>query len=167
MSNSAPPIPESRFVLGLNDGALALLGAAILLFSAVWWTAHGSNVEKTDFSLTYVGAKIVHDGMGRDLYNISLQKQLRNSLYQHPVPLFFEHPPFEAVLLSPLAAHPFRTAYLLWGLANVVVWLAVIFFQRRYLPWPSDGLGYVCLWLLFVPLWVGLYQGQSSLLLLA
>jgi Glycosyltransferase family 87 len=167
MSNSAPALPEERFVLGFNDGTLALVGAAILLFSAVWWTAHGPNVEKTDFSLTYVGAKIVHDGMGSDLYNISLQKQLRNSLYVHPVPLFFEHPPFEALLLSPLAGRPFRTAYLLWGIANAIVWLAVIFFLRRHLPWPGEGLGYISMWLLFAPLWVALYQGQSSLLLLA
>jgi hypothetical protein len=35
------------------------------------------------------------------------------------------------------------------------------------LPWPSEDLAYVCLWLLFAPLAVALYQGQSSILLLA
>jgi len=167
MSSDQPPLSRPRFVLGLNDTTFALSGVAILLLSAVFWSARGPNVEKTDFSLTFVGAKIVHDGRGRELYDLNLQKQIRNSLYQHPVPLLFEHPPFEALLLSPLAGASFRTAYLIWGLANAAILAALIFLLRPHLPWPTDGLGYVCLWLLFVPLWVALYQGQSSLVLLA
>ena len=167
MSSSPPQAVRPRIEFGFNDTALAFFGAAVLLVSAVVWTTHGQNVEKTDFSLTYVGAKLVHEGMSPHLYDLSLQKQLRDSLYRHPVPLFFEHPPFEALLLSPLAAHPYRTAYLVWGLTNATAWLALIFFLRPYLPWPREGLGYIFMWLLFAPLWVALYQGQSSLFLLA
>ena len=159
--------PNAGFVLGLNDGMLGLLGAGVLLFTAVLWTAHAPNAEKTDFSLTYVGAKIVHQGLGRSLYDQELQKQLRDALFQHPVPLFFEHPPFEAALLAPLAAYSFRLAYLVWGLINATAWLVTMIFMRRYLPWPREDLGYLVMWLLFAPLWVALYQGQSSLLLLA
>ena len=107
-------------------------------------------------------ATIVHHGMGHDLYNTALQKQVRDSLFQHPVPLFFEHPPFEALLLSPLASYSFRTAYLIWGLMNATIWLGSIFALRQYLHWPGETLGYVILWLVFAPLWVALYQGQSS-----
>ena len=153
--------------IGLNVSTLGLVGAAVLLYSAVLWSAHGPNVEKTDFSLTYVGARIVHQGLGSQLYNLDLQKQVRNSLFQHPNPLFFEHPPFEALLLAPLAALPFRTAYMLWGFLNATVWLLLIFFMRPHLPAPLEDLGYVALWLLFPPLGVALYQGQSSVLLLA
>src|SRR5436305_10882163 len=105
------------FALGLNEATMGLLAAAILLVGAVLWTARGPNVEKTDFSLTYVGAKLVHDGLGNRLYDPAVQTQLRDSLFRQPVPLLFEHPPFEALLISPLAAHSFRTAYLVWGLA--------------------------------------------------
>lgn len=166
MSGSRLGGANSRFQIGLNDETLALLGCAVVLFGAVLWTANAPNAEKTDFSLTYVGAKIVHDGLGRKLYDMSLQKQLRDSIYQHPVPLFFEHPPFEALLLSPLAAVPFRTAYLIWGLVNATVLLALILLLRSYLSWPTEGIAYVFMWLLFAPLWVTLYQGQTSLLLL-
>src|SRR5215471_11180447 len=121
MSSDQPPLSRPRFVLGLNDTTFAFSGVAILLLSAVFWSARGPNVEKTDFSLTFVGAKIVHDGRGRELYDLNLQKQIRNSLYQHPVPLLLEHPPFEALLLSPLAGASFRTAYLIWGLANAAI----------------------------------------------
>jgi hypothetical protein len=167
MFSSPSEVTRSRFPLGFNDSTLAFVGAAILISGAVLWTARGPNVERTDFSLSYVGARIVHDGGGSQLYNITLQKSLRDSLFQHPVPLFFEHPPFEALVLSPLAAHPFRTAYLVWGLTNATIWLAVILFLRPYFPWPGDSIGYISVWLLFAPLWVALYQGQSSILLMA
>jgi hypothetical protein len=159
----------SRFRVGIkiNEMTLGLFGAAVLLYGAVLWCARGPNVEKTDFSLTYVGARIVHQGMGSRLYDLDLQKQMRDSLFRHPNPLFFEHPPFEALLLSPLAALPFRTAYMLWGLFNATVWMLLIFFMRPYLIRPSEDLGYVALWLVFAPLGVALFQGQSSLILLA
>jgi glycosyl transferase family 87 len=159
--------PAASARLGLNEMTIGLFGAAVLLFGAVLWSANGPHVEKTDFSLTYVGAKIVHNGMGSRLYDIGLQKEVRDATFLHPNPLLFEHPPFEAVLLSPLAALPFRTAYLIWGLLNASIWLALMFLLRPYLPAPREDLGYVMLWLLFAPLGVALYQGQSSLIVLA
>ena len=160
--------PRSAAIrLGLNDSTFGLFGAAIFLLGTVLWSARGPGVEKTDFSLTYVGARIVHQGLGGRLYDLDLQKQIRNSLFQHPNPLFFEHPPFEALLLSPLAALPFRTAYMLWGFLNAAVWLLLVFFMRPYFPAPREDLGYIALWLLFAPLGVALFQGQSSLMLLA
>jgi hypothetical protein len=160
--------PRSAAIrIGLNDSTFGFFGAAILLFGVVLWCAHNPNAEKTDFSLTYVGARIVHQGLGSRLYELDLQKQTRDSLFQHPNPLFFEHPPFEALLLSPLAALPFRAAYMLWGFLNATVWVLLIFFMRPYFPAPQEDLGYVALWLLFAPLGVALFQGQSSLLVLA
>jgi Glycosyltransferase family 87 len=167
MRSNNRDITAPCFVLGINEGTLGLFGIAILLVTAVVWSARGPNVEKTDFVLTYVGAHIVHDGSGTRLYDIKFQKQVRDSLFQHPNPLFYEHPPFEALLFSPLAALPFRMAYLFWGLLNVIVWLTLIFFLRAYLPCPKEDLGYLALWVLFAPLAVALYQGQSSLILLA
>lgn len=166
MSNKSSPDVQG-FALGLNEGMLALTAAAILLFGVAIWCAHGPNVEKTDFSLTYVGASIVRQGLGHSLYNITLQKQVRDSLFAHPSPLLFEHPPFEALVFSPLAALPFRTAYFSWAVFNAAVWMLLIVLLRPHLPWPREDLGYVMLWLLFAPLAVALYQGQSSLVVLA
>src|SRR5437773_10126934 len=111
MSNSSLLVPARRFTFGFNDATPGLLAAFILLFGAALWAVHSPGVEKTDFSLTYVGATIEHEGLGRSLYDITLQKHVRDSLFQHPSPLFFEHPPFEALLFSPLAALPFSSAY--------------------------------------------------------
>jgi len=158
---------KPRLGTALNDGTLGLLGVAILLVTFVWWTAQGPNVEKTDFALTYVGAHIVHDGAGGRLYDPNLQIQLRDSMFQHPSPLFFEHPPFEALALAPLAAFPFRISFLIWGLINTALVLVLIVWLRRFLIWPAEDLGYLALWLIFAPLIVALYQGQSSILVLA
>jgi len=165
MSNNGST--KASFVLGLNDGTLGLAMAAILSFTAVIWAARGPNVEKTDFSLSYVGAKLVHTGLTSRLYDIGLQKQTRDTLFERPSPLFFEHPPFEALLLSPLASFSYRAAYTIWGLLNASVWLVLMIVLRPHLPWPREDLAYIVLWFLFAPLGVALYQGQSSILLLA
>lgn len=166
MSNRTPAISR-RFQWGFNDGAFALVGLAVFLVSVVVWSAHGPIVEKTDFSVTYVGAKLIRDGRAGDLYDLPKQQEVRDSLFRNPSPLFFEHPPFEALILSPLADIPYRTAYLIWGMFNAaLLWCSTIFL-RPHLPWPKEHLGYIFLWALFAPLIVTLYQGQSSLVLLA
>lgn len=162
MSSSRP----SPLGTELNDGTLGLAGFAILLVTAVVWSANSVNVEKTDFALSYVGAHMVHAGMGRHLYDLGEQVELRDSMFRHASPIYFEHPPFEALLLAPLASIPFRTAYLIWGLFNVAAVLAVMVWIRRYLPWPAEDLGYVSLWLLFAPIVIAIYQGQSSVMML-
>jgi Glycosyltransferase family 87 len=153
---------QSRLGTELNDGTLGLVGLAILLVGAVVWSANSVNVQRTDFVLSYLGAHMVHAGMGRQLYDLEKQVQLRDSMFRGASPIYFEHPPFEALALAPLASLPFRTAYLIWGLFNVVVVLTVMVWLRQYLPWPSEDLGYVSLWLLFAPIVVAIYQGQSS-----
>lgn len=162
MDNSAP-----RLGTTLNDGTLALVAVATLLVGFAVWAARVPNAEKTDFALTYVAAHIVHDGNGRHLYDTSLQVNLRDSMFEHPSPLYFEHPPFEALALAPLAKLHFRTAYLVWSLVNVAVLLGVIVWLRASLRWPSEDIGYLFFWVIFAPVLVAIYQGQSSILVLA
>jgi len=156
---------DARQAFGI-DTFVFLLGMAVLLVSAVIWADRGPLTEKRDFSTTYVGAKLVHDGQGGELYNLDEQIKLRNSLYENPDPLIFEHPPFEAILLSPLAAVSYRPAYFIWGVVNVVIWLTIPFLVRPVAPVPSYAIGYLSLWLLFAPIGIGLYNGQTSLILL-
>jgi hypothetical protein len=151
---------------GFNERAVILFGAAVLLFGAVFWAARGPNVERTDFTTMYVGARMVHQGDGAKLYDLREQANLRDSLYTRAAPLIYEHPPFEALLFAPLTSLPYKTAYLVWGLINVLIWLVLPILLRPYAPVPKDELGYITLWFLFAPLGVALYQGQPSLLLL-
>ena len=130
------------------------------------WTANGSRLEKIDFSVTYLGAYMVHQRQGAKLYDLTEQVKLRSALYRHPNPLIFEHPPFEALLLAPLAALPYKTAYVIWGSVNALIWLILPYLLRPYAPAPRDSLAYLTLWFIFAPLGVALFQGQSSLILL-
>jgi hypothetical protein len=161
---SEKPLPSRS--LGV-EGMLGMLGLSILLVAAVIWTATGPRAEKTDFAFTYMGATILHRGQADRLYDRDFQVQTRESLFVDPNPLLYQHPPFEAFLLSPLAKYPFRTVYLIWGLIGVVAWVLTLFALRPYCQWPQQDLAYICLWPLFAPLGVSLFQGQSSLLVLA
>jgi len=165
MAATEHALPVRKLDIGL-EGIAVFFGAAVIVLAAVLWSARGPSTEKTDFSVTYVGAWMVHEGQGPMLYDLGEQQRVRDSLFAHPNPLIYEHPPFEALLLSPLAGLPYRTAYLLWGLLNALVWLVLPYVVRPYAPVPRDALGYFALWFLFAPLGVALYQGQPSLLLL-
>jgi hypothetical protein len=109
---------------------------------------------------------MVYFGQGSKLYDIAEQKKLKASLLKDAEPLIYEHPPFEALLLAPLGALPYKTAYLIWGLINVALFLTLPRLLRPYAPAPREELGYLALWLLFAPLGVALFQGQSSIVLL-
>jgi Glycosyltransferase family 87 len=145
---------------------IAFCAAALMLVAALYWSAKEPSVEKRDFSVTYLGARMVHLGLGPKVYDISEQRKLKATLLPNSEPLIFEHPPFEALLLSPLAALPYRTAYLVWGAVNIVIWLVLPWLLHPYAPVPRERLAYFALWFLFMPLGVTLFQGQSSLLVL-
>jgi hypothetical protein len=144
----------------------ASIAAAILLVSAVLWADRPPTNEMTDFSVTYTGSRMVYLGLGTKLYDLDQQRTLKRTLLPHAEPLIFEHPPFEALLLAPLGALPYKTAYLLWGLINVAIWLFLPYLLRPYAPVPRDDLAYALLWLLFAPPGITLFQGQSSLIVL-
>jgi hypothetical protein len=145
---------------------LAFIGFAVVLVSAVFWADTPPILERKDFSVTYIGSRMVYLGQGSKLYDLAEQEKQKKSLLKDAPPLIYEHPPFEALLLSPLGALPFKQAYLVWGLINVAIWLSMPRLLRPYAPTPRDELGYLTLWILFAPLGVTLFQGQTSLLML-
>lgn len=148
------------------ESALALCGSAMLLLTVVVLIDQPPINERTDFSVTYVGSRIVHLGLGSKLYDLSEQQKIKKSLLPDAEPLIFEHPPFEALLLAPLGALSYKTAYLIWGVFNIAIWLSLPYLMRGYFPAPRDNLGYLFLWLLFLPLGAALFEGQSSLVML-
>ena len=155
-----------KIEIGFNENGALFFGVAVLLLGAVLWAAMGPLAEKTDFVLTYFGAYMIRKGEGPKLYDLREQERVKNFLFKHPNPLVYEHPPFEALLFAPLAGLPFRGAYLIWGVVNTVIWLVLSYVLRPHAPVPKDVFGYFALWLLFAPLGVALFQGQTSLVLL-
>ena len=159
-------VPPPKLQLGFSENGMLVVGAAVLMAAAVFWTARGPFLEKTDFTFTYLGARLVLQGDGARLYDLSEQRKLAASLFQHPNPLIYEHPPFEALVFAPLATLPYRTAYVIWGLINAVISLLALYLVRPYAPFPRSQGGYLAAWVFFAPLCVALCEGQSSLALL-
>jgi len=164
--DSARRVPEPGAYFGFNENVVALFGFAVLLVSVVYLADRPPINERTDFSVTYIGSRMVYQGLGAKLYDLAEQQKLKTLLLPDAQPLIYEHPPFEALFLAPLGALPYKTAFLIWGLINAAIWLMLPYLLRPYAPAPRDDLGYLALWLLFAPLGVTLFEGQSSLFLL-
>jgi len=145
---------------------LAFFCSAVLLVSLVIVIDRPPLNERTDFSVTYLGSRMVYLGLGTKLYDLTEQQRLKKELLPNSEPLIYEHPPFEALLLAPLGGLPYKTAYLIWGFINVAIWLVLPYLLRPYASVPRDEIGYLLLWLLFLPLGGALFEGQSSLVML-
>jgi hypothetical protein len=122
--------------------------------------AHG-----TDFLNLYAGAALLLRSP-QDSYRFDAQLSLQRSLTEHPnllVPFYL--PPYAALLLSWLGWLPYGVAYLVWlivGIGCVLLsahWLAPRWTRASSFVW--FGLG-----LLFLPVLLGLAQGQTSALML-
>lgn len=157
MSLTQPPTRNQvRIALGLT--ALLLLG--IVLSNTVLNDPLGF-----DFSPMYAAGTILRKGDASKLYDLGEQAQVERSFGRKKI-LIYDHPPFEAILFEPLTNLSYTTAYVLWGLINVFLWLIFVRVLRPFAPVPRNDLHYFMLCFLFFPLWSALMQGQMSVLLM-
>jgi hypothetical protein len=119
----------------------------------------------TDFADFYVGAQIVAQGRGHELYNPSLQHEFQVR-YFGGTRSYFIHPSFETLIYLPFCLLPPARAYLLWCLFNMLLLIAVarMLAQSVLKNWSWRLL--LALALLFVPVLLDFLHGQDSLLLL-
>jgi Glycosyltransferase family 87 len=154
---------------------LALYFSAMIFLNGFffWRSTHGITIGLSDFASFYTAAEILHDGRGRELYDLGLQEQIQRSttplaLSERGAVLPYNHPAFEAFLFLPLVIFSYRTAYLIWLAINIGLVASVIILLRKNLP--SLGSSPLYLWiaacLAFTPITVSLVQGQDSLMLL-
>jgi glycosyl transferase family 87 len=120
-----------------------------------------------DFVVLYTGGKIVKEGQARHLYDYGTQQEAERSVTDRPTPLPFNHTPFEALLFAPLAFLPYLWAYRIWVLVNFGLIGCSAWLLRSYLR-DIERLWLRLVFVLssFVPLFVGIVQGQDSLLML-
>jgi hypothetical protein len=140
--------------------------SATLLFSIILLTAALNGARRSDFTTLYTGALLIARGNASSLYDLGGQSRIQRQLFNRKDLLPYVHPPFQALLLAPLAGLSPDKGYILVGVINVLLW---VFFQhllRRYSPVPMNPYRYILLCSLFPPLWVALLQGQSTVLLL-
>ncbi|HKS97714.1 MAG TPA: glycosyltransferase family 87 protein [Terriglobia bacterium] len=120
-----------------------------------------------DFIVIYTGASIVKDGHARHLYDYNEQQAVQRRVAGRDTPLPFNRTPFEALALAPLALFPYVWAYRVWTLLNFLLIGLTAHVLRDYLGNVQSLLLRV-VWVLSasIPLFVGLVQGQDSLLML-
>jgi Glycosyltransferase family 87 len=146
----------STFKRDVFLGLLPFLFGVELLASIVFLpiALHGN----ADFRQFYTGGYMLRAGYRHQLYDYDLQTRIGGS------PLPAVHPAYEYLLFAPLTLLPYRAAYVGWLLINCGLLLGSIRLLRSEFggsPWLLAGIV-----LAFVPVWITLFQGQDSLLLL-
>jgi Glycosyltransferase family 87 len=157
-----------RAALGLSLAFLIGLVAsyAMLLHSGA------AGPKKTDFVPYFSAAHLVGSGQGGSIYSFHQLGQFESTLVR---PLRVKdgvmpylYPPYFALVLAPLAALPYTTAFLIWMLVNVLLLGLSLAALQRYAG--LHGGSAALFWaasLSFLPVLVGLAQGQTSVVLLA
>ena len=153
-------------------GALWLLGTLLIHARFLWVSKDLVWKGYPDFTIYYTAGTMVRLGWGRQLYNDAKQFEVQRNFAPQVSSRFgalpFNHPPFEAALFAPLSFLPYRSAYLLWLVANLGMLAAVPIVLRAYVP--LMGAFPIPVWILaslaFLPIFLALLQGQDAILLL-
>jgi alpha-1,2-mannosyltransferase len=156
-----------------NPLLLLFLAGMLAVQVAVFWSVRNLiRAGYPDFTIFYSAGNIVRTGMGTQLYDddtqYSAQKQFAAGVHIRQGPLPYNHPPFEALLFVPFTYLPYFTAYILWGVVNLLILLALPLLLRPHVSLLQRGSP--VLWsfmgLAFFPVFVALLQGQDVLVLL-
>jgi hypothetical protein len=147
---------------------LALIGSFLSQFSVVWMLRNQIAIGFSDFSAFYMGGKIVASGNGGNLYDLATQARVEGAYTVRSDSasfLPFNHAPFEAVLLAPLAIFPYSTACWIWWVCNLLFGYLVLLLLHPHLPRLNTWLPLAILGMgFFLPLLTAECQGQDSVL---
>ncbi len=125
-----------------------------------------------DFTIFYSSARILAQGLGRQLYDEATQYRVQQqfaagvSIRQGPLP--YNHPPFEALAFVPLSWMSYPTAYCVWNLFNLIFLVMTLYVLRPALPGVKSvsAAAWLFVWVSFFPVFFALLQGQDVLFLL-
>jgi hypothetical protein len=152
---------------------LAVLFVLVLLVAFAILSAP-QRINDLDFSEYYTAGQIIRQGLGRQLYDLKVQLNFQLRVAQPHV--FYNHPPFEALLFVPLSLLSYRAAYIFWVLLSVaLVSCAAVMIKSntnvisalsRYARIQADFGLMLLLFMTFAPVTTCLLLGQDSPLLL-
>src|SRR5437016_2286920 len=106
----------------VKTGAFVICGYLIFVHLWLWVLTYPHSLGgRADFRQLYTAGYILRNGYGHQLYNRNLQTQLENVVVgPSDTPLPFNHLAYESLIFAPLSLFPYRTAYLIFLLVNVV-----------------------------------------------
>ena len=159
---------------GVGIVAMQAVGM-IALHALVWWMARRQVAEGLpDFRIFYTAGLILRRGQRTSLYNDSIQLATQREFVPQArfddIPLPYNHPPFEALLLLPGLICP--TFFCLF-VVDILSLGSVVATTRWLRPWVAESLGRVsgccCIWFpwLSSPLLMPVIEAQDSILLMA
>lgn len=157
-------------------GCLLLLGGLHLLSWAGSVRVRAgldSYARGIDFTATLTGARLVADGRGGELYDLTAQREAQLDVLQpyrtlrEGSLLPYIHPPFEAIIYAPLMHLPYGLLYVTWSAAAVLAIVAALACLRLATP-IAGPTGWLLVLAIcsFSPLFQGLWLGQSAAFLL-
>ena len=124
---------------------------------------------EADFRQLYTAGYMVRSGHAVDLYDHEVSGQFQNALVSPAEgTLPFNHLAYEALIFAPLSLLSFRSAYLLFLLANLAMLSICFNILRPHLLALAEIWRFLpaALFVCFYPVTVALIQGQDSILLL-
>jgi hypothetical protein len=158
--------PASAAEITPRQIRIALGFTVVVLFAVVLANVTVLGDIPHDLVLIYTGASIVRQGNGAKLYDLHAQATVQGQLFKGQPLLYYDHPPFEALLFGPLTVLSYSWAFVIWGAINIALWMLFISWIHPYAPVPAQPFQYLILCFTFTPLWIALMLGQTSVLLL-
>jgi hypothetical protein len=148
-------------------GLMALFSTTLFMLALVLRLKDPRDPGRADFMGFYVAGRILNEGPRPQLYNTALQLSLRERLFGPAMPVdVYLHPPFEALLFSPLARLPYPVAYILWDLANLLMLAACVYLLRPFALHLNTESRLLLTLAMLYPLISTFGEGQDSIMLL-
>jgi hypothetical protein len=154
---------------------LAWSYAALLVITLLFWGVNlrressvASHAYSRDFLGVYIGARMVAEGHGAQIYDFEVQRKVMDAAtapYARFSLMPFVYPAFVAMLLSPLGKLSLGAALLVWTTVNLAAafWTARLLIE--YLPNSTfERLAWAVAFLAWIPLQLTLIQGQLGLI---
>lgn len=139
--------------------------AAVLMAVVLIQIAMGDAI-RYDFSTRYAAGYMIAHGESSRLYDVAEQISVQQRLFHISRPMLIMIPPFESLLYAPLARLSYNSAYVVWALFNIALWMAFAYAMRPRAAAPQRMFQHLILCFAFFPLWITLCQGQTTLLVL-
>ena len=160
---------QTRLRLGILF-LLCLLVVALLLAGYCRQVGTERYLYGVDFRSFYAAGRILLDGEGARLYDVSTQYAWQSQLVEMEdlaQALVFFNPPFVVLPLALIALCPFPIAYLIWAVINALLLGLIGYLALELLEDAPRWVSYlsVAATVFFLPAIVTLLQGQLSFLL--
>lgn len=164
------PTPKRVFLL-----CTIIYGLLFVTQAALWGLYFSQNTalslaQNSDFTVFWVGIRLLTDGHGPQLYDLNLQDQLADGVlgtqgaHMASGGLPYIYPPWTAAAMAPLALGSFDQAFVLWFAFNLLLIGWAIYMLIQVADVPRGARGPLALALLsWAPLFLVLKQGQISL----